>query len=285
MRIRSPVLPLLVFAALPFLLRCSSEKPDTGGLPREIVLPPAGTEMVLVPAGEFVMGSEEGTEGSLPVRTVRLDAFYIDKHEVTNRVYQRFSSATRHRQPAFAWKEELNGPDLAVCGVNQHDARAYAKWAGKRLPTEAEWEKAARGTDGRTWPWGNEFDWNKGNFRGSHDPYEQVAPVGRFPKGASPYGAHDMAGNVYEWCEDLYDPEYYSKSPADNPPPNRTGDLGVMRGGDWVKGRIASRSYERYWRMPESTSPGIGFRCVIDADRALELLEAAEAGRAGTAGK
>ncbi len=230
--------------------------------------------MVLVPPGPFIMGSDEGRDDAQPVRTVWLSGYYVDKLEVSNGIYSRFVEETGRRVPIFQWLDEVNSPGFAVCGVSQFDSRAFALWAGKRLPTEAEWEKAARGEDGRQWPWGNEFDRGKGNFHWNDDPWEKVGPVGAFPEGASPYGALDMAGNVYEWCEDLYDPDYYKRSPDRDPPACTEGELAVMRGGDWVKGHKASRCWERYWRAAPGTSLGIGFRCVIDMDRAIGLLAA-----------
>ena len=209
-----------------------------GDLPPTMPVPPPPAEMILIPAGEFIMGSPEG-EGDAnehPQHPVFLNAFYIDKYEVTNALYKQFMSATGHIAPLFWDDEEYNHPNQPVVRVTWHDAVAYAEWAGKRLPTEAEWEKAARGTDGRIYPWGNEWDSSKCNSGVSGDGYEYTAPVGSFPAGASPYGVMDMAGNVWEWCADWYDKDYYSsQSSQQNPKGPDSGTYRVLRGGSWVR--------------------------------------------------
>ncbi len=155
-----------------------------------------GAEMVLVPAGEFWMGSDDGDSNTKPRHRVILDAFSIDRQEVTNALYQRFMSATGRPAPA-AWNDsKYNAQQQPVVGVSWHDADAYCRWAGKRLPTEAEWEKAARGTDGRKYPWGDQWDASRANSDESR--FGRPGEVGSHPTGASPYGAHDMAGNVRE---------------------------------------------------------------------------------------
>ena len=156
-----------------------------------------GAPMVLVPAGEFLMGSEVW-DHTMPVRRVYLDAFYIDTYEVTNALYQRFMQATGRQAPA-SWH---NSPNQPVVGVSWHAARAYCQWADKRLPTEAEWEKAARGTDGRTYPWGNQWHHTKVNTRLS-GKLGKPTPVGSYEADRSPYGVYDMAGNVGEWVARL----------------------------------------------------------------------------------
>ena len=223
-----------------------------------------GAEMILIPAGEFIMGSPEGEglDSEHPQHTVFLDAFHIDKHEVTNAQYKQFMDATRHKAPEYWDNEKYNQPEQPVVDVDWHDAVAYCKWAGKRLPTEAEWEKAARGTDGRKYPWGNEWDSSKCTSGMGGDGYDYTAPVGSFPAGASPYGVMDMAGNVWEWCADWYNKNYYSQSPQQNPKVPDSGSRRVLRGGGWPDGFASIlRCALRYFYVPSRARSPIGFRC------------------------
>jgi len=227
-----------------------------------IIIGKYGGEMVLIPAGEFLMGSPEGEQ---PQHTVFLDAFYIDKYEVTNAQYKQFMDATGYKAPRNWRHSTFNQPFQPVVGVDWHDALAYAEWDGKRLPTEAEWEKAARGTDGRIYPWGNEWNSDKCNSEGVVDGYKYTSPVGSFPDGASPYGVMDMVGNAREWCWDWYDENYYSHSPLVNPQgPVEPKVFHVLRSGAWDCPPDAQRCAYRYGAAPSPVNRTIGFRCVQD---------------------
>lgn len=204
------------------------------------------------------MGSEDGDPDEKPRRRVYLDAYYIDKYEVTNALYGKFMQATGRSAPTL-WGANFNGPAQPVVGVSWDDAEAYCKWAGKRLPTEAEWEKAARGTDGRKYPWGEQWDSSRANS--SEAKLNKTAPVGSYPAGASPYGAHDMAGNVWEWVADWYDANYYQRAPGSNPKGPDSGQYRVLRGGSWLHVPWLLRSATRFWYVPTGRSYIIGFRC------------------------
>lgn len=253
--------------------------------------------MVLVPAGEFIMGTDElqAPANQRPPRKVGLDAFYIDTHEVTNAQFEEFILAGGYKNRAYWTKEgwafiqkerfyyiypikEMyriqsplgfgeNGvstaPDYPVIGVSWYEAAAYAKWAGKRLPTEAEWEKAARGTDARRYPWGNKMDFSKINY---FPHQKKLLPVGSFRSGASPYGAMDMAGSVWEWCADGYDENSYTTVPEANPTGNATADAKVLRGGAWNSIRLLLQCTYRNAEKPTHRSYTIGFRCAKDAN-------------------
>jgi len=227
-----------------------------------------GAEMILIPAGEFLMGSPEGEgeDDEHPQHTVFLDAFYIDKYEVTNAQYKQFMDATGHRTPSYWNDGKYNQPNQPVVGVSWEDAKGYAEWAGKRLPTEAQWEKTARGTDGRNYPWGNEWDSSKCNSKASGDGYEYTAPVGSFPAGASPYGVMDMAGNVWEWCLDAYQKDYYVRSPEHNPVNDSftNGIFCVLRGGAWVNlDPLVLRCAYRLRFVLSYRYYNLGFRCCV----------------------
>ncbi len=227
-----------------------------------------GAEMVLVPAGEFVMGSEE-SGNEKPRHRVYLDGFYIDKFEVTNALYKPFLQSARRNQSAGRdapsdWSNSrFNGESQPVVGVTWHDADAYCTWAGKRLPTEAEWEKAARGTDGRKYPWGDQWDASRANSNESK--LGKTAPVGSYAGGVSPYGAHDMAGNVWEWVADWYDPDYYQRSPERNPTGPDSGRTRVLRGGSWLYEPFGLRTASRFSFTPGFRGNLIGFRCARGA--------------------
>ncbi len=210
---------------------------------------PGGMEapMVKVPAGDFVMGSnarelglrEDFPGDESPIHLVYLSGFWIDKYEVTNAQYREFMEATDYPKPLYIDEPDFGGAQQPVVGVTWDDAVAYCKWRGMYLPTEAQWEKAARGVDGRKYPWGNDFpdeDENgigglenlRANFNSRH---YRTFDVGSFPKGVSPYGAWDMAGNVWEWCADYYEKDYYKVSPPENPKGPVLGTTRVVRGG------------------------------------------------------
>ena len=247
--------------------------------------------MVLIPAGEFEMGDHfnEGLADELPVHTVSLDDFYMDVNEVTNAQYKKFVEATGHREPkgyGFVdgevkdgfepWKSPyFNGDNQPVVCVSWHDAMAYAQWAGKRLPTEAEWEKAARGgLKGKRYPWGDNISHDDANYLGTggRDTWAKTAPVGRFPP--NDYGLYDMAGNVLEWCLDEYQADFYSKSPRTNPIAgaanldeiiNNFTDLTVrrvLRGGSWYHLYDGVRVASRFRNDPALRFAPFGFRCV-----------------------
>ncbi len=229
---------------------------------------PDYSEMILVPAGEFIMGSDPEDEkrgievgiDELPQRKVYLPAFYIDKYEATNGLYKKFVHEAGNKAP-FDWKDGFypeGEKDFPVAHIDWHDADAYCKWAGKRLPTEAEWEKAARGVDGRIYPWGDAYDMKKANTK---DWDRERVSAGSFPGGASPYGALDMAGNVWEWTADWY--EGYPGSALERSDFGRT--YKVLRGGGWnARGELV-RSNERYpYRPEQSYQCFIGVRCVKD---------------------
>jgi len=220
--------------------------------------------MVLVPAGEFIMGSSTGDADERPVRRVYLDAFLMDKYQMTVGEYAKFLEATSHDAPP-EWKimNRAMHQKRPVVNVNWADAATYCTWAGKRQPTEAEWEKAARGTDGRTYPWGDDpptkFHTNmKQEVWGNHTG---VTPVGMFEEGKSPYDIYDMAGNVWEWVSDWYAPDYYKTGSLRNPTGPATGNSKVVRGGTWGSGPEGLRSAERENHVPSLQGYGTGFRC------------------------
>ena len=240
-----------------------------------------------------------------PQRFVYLSAFLIDRYEVTNDDYTRFVQATGHRIPENAkpastlWEQGAPLPgieDHPVVNVSWDDAAAYCRWLGKRLPTEAEWEKAARGTDGRRFPWGNDWDHRKANSasywarrtidfqsgadwdsfwvagEGARLSKENgikgevlTLPVGSFPDGVSPYGLFDMAGNAAEWVQDWHDPNYYRSAPLVDPPGSARGAVKGMRGGSWLKPYMSLRTADRDWGVMDSRPSGTGFRCAKDA--------------------
>jgi len=220
--------------------------------------------MILIPAGEFQMGYNDGLDDEKPVHTVYLHAFYIDKYEVTNAQYKKFMDATGHRTPYYWDDTNYNAPNHPVVGVDWNDASAYCSWAGKRLPTEAEWEKSARGgLVGKKYPWGDTLTHDDANYYGTggKDKWDGTSPVGSFaPNG---YGLYDMAGNVWEWCADWFDSNYYASSPKSNPTGPSSGSSRVLRGGSWhyyyvFHLRVAARSYF----APSSYYFFVGFRCV-----------------------
>ena len=241
--------------------------------------PAEGENIIYISAGKFTMGSKDGRSSERPVHTVYLKAYYMDKYEVTNGQYGAFMKATGKSAPK-EWNDiRFNESNQPVVGVSWYDAEAYCKWAGKRLPTEAEWEKAARGTDARVYPWGNDFDCGRGNFDDETkydretvpggagcDGYVEIAPVGRFPSGASPYRVHDMAGNAWEWVNDWYDRAYYARSPNKNPTGPDSGKYRVLRGGSWNYGPDYVRAAFRGRSEPDYRDDLIGFRCVKDVE-------------------
>ena len=228
--------------------------------------------MVYVPAGEFMMGCNSKVDDACdddekPYHEVYLDAYYIDKYEVTQGEYDKCVQAGECDENEKY--DGFTGSKQPVVGVDWKDAKTYCEWAGKRLPTEAEWEKAARGTDGRIYPWGNEeptceyavFDPPGGENGCGRD---KTWDVGSKPKGASPYGALDMAGNVWEWVADWYDGDYYGRSGNRNPEGPNNGKSRVVRGGGWYYFANNMRASTRLWFDPEDRSYGGGFRCSRD---------------------
>jgi serine/threonine-protein kinase len=226
-----------------------------------------GMEMVYVPKGEFTMGStdSDADDDESPVREVRLDAYWIDKYEVSNGQYQKCVNAGKCTKPSStesfsrsSYYGNAKYDDFPVIYVTWHQAKAYCEWAGGSLPTEAQWEKAARGTDARKYPWGDESPnsnlVNYGEIKGD------TTAVGSYPRGASPYGAMDMAGNVWEWVLDWYGP--YDAAETNNPQGPGTGDYRVLRGGSWNNINWYIRSGLRYYDFPTDASLRIGFRCV-----------------------
>lgn len=263
--------------------------------------------MILVSAGEFVMGAtsedqevfkkfgfpprwnehlEPLLESALPKHVVFLRSYFIDQYEVTNRDYAAFVEATDPTPPRFWAVAGFDDPDQPVVGVSWFDADAYCSWAGKRLPTEAEWEKAARGTENFIFPWGNSWDPSKlhsadgqanrpflsfdawMDWVGDNAHWMRPLKVGSFPSGASPYGAMDMAGNVWEWVADWYGSTYYLESPVNNPQGPSIGNRKILRGGAWDVARIAVFTWFRETFMPPQEGSAVtGFRCALSLNQ------------------
>lgn len=242
-----------------------------------------GVEMVYVPEVTFMMGSEDAGPDAQPIHKVTVSPFFLDITEVTYRQFHDFLVENPK------WRKDRADRDLVdngylfdwnglqyPKGLGEHPvvwiswdaAAAYAEWRGARLPTEAEWEAAARGPDGRPWPWG----WNEPdsggvrfcNYGGNGHDGGSV-PVGIYPDGASPFGALDMAGNVWEWVADWHDPEYYAESPRLNPVGPLVGTFRVLRGGSWSVPVAWTRSMIRMRAYPARCSDQVGFRCARDA--------------------
>jgi formylglycine-generating enzyme required for sulfatase activity len=287
-------------------------KAACGGNPIRSEAAPVRVDQVDVPAGMFLRGSNDADlqtglrlcrltysrpdectvswfQAESPQRSVYTDAFQIDRHEVSNARYAQcidagacapinYSACTMVDPATRGWRIGAPGhanarkaEHPAVC-VNWDDANRFCRWAGGRLPTEAEWEKAARGTDGRTFPWGN--DWNQsalnwgdlapnGDF-GVHDGQSGTSPPGSFASSVSPYGAHDMAGNVWEWTQDWYAADFYAHG-SDRNPVNQTQSGGkgrTVRGGSWSFAGNGARTTYRYYEDQATRDDAVGFRCV-----------------------
>jgi len=244
-----------------------------------------GNNMVLIPAGEFLMGGF-GAADENPTHKVYLDDYYIGKYEVSFEEYENFCRETGREllivdfRFGYELPKSLIGGKKPIMNTSREDAEAYCAWLSKktgkqyRLPTEAEWEKAARGgMDGKEYPWGNEPPDSGGTYRANFGPginqflwkrdgYENTAPVGSYPPNG--YGLHDVAGNVWEWCQDRYGSDYYSKSPYQNPKGPSDGLFGVIRGGCYSNSSEYLRCAQRYSIHPTTHNFLIGFRIVRD---------------------
>lgn len=230
-----------------------------------------GAQMVFVPGGVIWMGSKEerGEFDEKPARQVTIHSYFIDLYEVTNAQYQRFVQETnRHRQEVMVFFDDtavLFQPKLPAVGISWFDADAYCVWNGKRLPTEAEWEHAARGEDDRPWPWGSTYADGYANARGEDDGFAYTAPVGSFEAGRSPFGLYDMSGNVLEWIFDWYDEFFYKDGQVTYPKGPDAGMAKVVRGGSWDNVGSDLRTTKRYAVAPNRKEATIGFRCAMDA--------------------
>ena len=275
------------------------------GLPRLIRTGPDDGEMVLIPAGYTVVGSyDEGEGPERPATRIWLPAFYIDKYEVTNAQYAKFleyidthgDAAVRCRNapeiveytPRYWDDENLSAPNLPVVGVDWYCAYAFARWAGKRLPTEFEWEKAARGPCDENadpkqtlrYPWGNEEPDADGEHRANYsknghkkpgadlDGYARTAPVDAFPNGVSPYGVYNLSGNANEWTDTFWDPVYYANMPKRNPRGPTNGEYRTVRGGSWKWRAFHIRSARRRKLQHKDRKSDLGFRLAMNADKA-----------------
>lgn len=247
-----------------------------------------GVTMILIPAGEFIMGNDDGLGDERPAHPVYLDAYYLDLTEVTNAQYRacvnagicappaRTDCCTENRRFVPIWPDYFDNPEFdnyPALFISWNAASAYCQWRGARLPGEAEWEKAARSVDQRLYPWGNDdprpdllsFYWPPEAF--PQRPTYTPAPVGSYPAGASPYGILDMAGNVYEWVQDWYAADYYASSPYENPTGPAEGNFKVSRGGSFFNLGFRQRATGRNnaFLPPESFHFDGGMRCAMDA--------------------
>ena len=277
------LLLLIIGGVVIFYLQNRESPPSSGKTVKDTFLLSSdkgkdGAEMVLIPAGEFFMGAVDASDthyDEIPGHRVFLDDFWIDRYEVTNRRYKQFIDETGHRVPyvntewaqPYNWKDNTYPPgkaDFPVVLVSWEDAAAYAAWADKRLPTEAEWEKAARGgLVKKKYPWGDQITKQKANYFTSITEKNQMKPVGTFPP--NPFGIYDAAGNVWEWCADWYDQAYYKESPEKNPQGPEKGNYRVYRGGAWINREEQLRCSERARNAPVHQSHIIGFRCAKSA--------------------
>ncbi len=228
------------------------------------------SNMMLVPAGPFIRGTALGGYDESPERVITLDAYAIDRYEITNQQYQSFVASTGHRKAAPPSRYAKNlarmqGPDQPVVYVSWDDAKEYCAWAGKRLPTEAEWEKAMRGTDGRLWPWGNQANGLAANL-GLPDGHEVTAPVGTFTRDISPFGVADGTGNVMEWVADWYEENAYRDAADQNPTGPEFGVFRVLRGGGYTNHGTDVRITSRSKMVPDFRDETIGFRCAKSVD-------------------
>jgi sulfatase modifying factor 1 len=276
------LLAVLFLTSLPVIgiLRGTSKPPEQPGLPVSEESPtmttgegpssgePVKEEMVFIPAGPFIRGTKMGGYDEQPERTIFLEAFSIDRYEVTNHQYQTFVTATGHRKaaPPSRYAKNLSrmrGMNQPATYVSWEDASEYCRWKGKRLPTEAEWEKAMRGVDGRLWPWGNEPDPLASNWGSARDGFEATAPVGFFKRDVSPFGVADGAGNVMEWVADWYSEAAYREFVERNPKGPDHGVYKVLRGGGYTSQGTDIRITSRSRMVPGFRDETIGFRCAI----------------------
>jgi formylglycine-generating enzyme required for sulfatase activity len=229
---------------------------------------PVKDEMVHIPAGYFLLGTAAGGYDEQPERRIYLDDYDIDRYEVTNSQYQEFVSATRHRKagPPSRYAKNMSrmrSVNQPIVYVSWDDADTYCRWKGKRLPTEAEWEKAMRGNDGRLWPWGDAPDALATNWSHPNDGFEVTAPVGSFGRDASPFGIMDGAGNVMEWVADWYGENAYRNASERNPRGPEHGVFKVLRGGVYTTTGVDMRITTRSKMVPDFRDETIGFRCAI----------------------
>ncbi len=227
-----------------------------------------GMVMVYVPGGTFMMGSDptmdkDARSDERPQHPVTLSSFWLDQTEVTNAMYSTCVTTGQCEESSHANDPDFNGDNYPVVGVSWHDAQAYCQWVGGQLPTEAQWEYAARGTDGRLYPWGDEMPTCDRTWFTECDDSNSPVAVGNFPMGNSWVGAADMAGNVWEWVADWYDSEYYGNSPTENPSGPASGRLKVLRGGSWFNFPLYLRVAYRSFDIPDYHFGHLGFRCVV----------------------
>ncbi len=294
------IVGVLGFGSLGHALDVGDEKqewtPEGKKLAAERVKLPAYDEMVRIPAGHFTMGSDKKVDRNaylveFPQRKVYLDAYDIDKYEVTTVQYLKFILAT-NRSPQVDWK--FDGGNFQetmvahpIMHVTWYEADEYCRWAGKRLPTEAEWEKAARGdADARIYPWGNEMaGLSRANYgrSGLSGPvrdrperlllYPPIISVFKYDNAVSPYGIFQMVGNVAEWVADWYDKEYYKTAPDRNPKGPDKGTQKAFRGGGWIDSTPSVRVSQRNGTDPKTSMNWLGFRCARDVKEMSEALD------------
>ena len=235
------------------------------------------TLYVYIPEGEFTMGNEDKFDdgNEHPYHKVYLDGYFISKYEITNRQYKKFCDQTGYKYPKEPHFKNMYGyfinyPNYPAVNISYNDAKAYCKWVNADLPTEAQWEKAARGTDKRRYPWGNHSPFYKDMYYANYEPggydpdgYYYTCPVNAFSNGVSPYGIYNMAGNVWEWCKDFYLERFYSESPYKNPICLKNdNDKRVIRGGSFYYFAWDMRTTKRFAVPPNYTWDAMGFRIV-----------------------